>query len=201
MRAVIVGTGPSLTPEAIRLVNNSSLPRFGCNLAFRDVKLDAFYANNKAFWHYYGDEVIQHDFDMWTYEKEVSLKYGVRHIEGKWAPGLSTDPNYIHWGHGSGYELLGIAYHYGVREFVLIGYDLKYNSDYDGFKKQAGGDRHYFGEYPPELQHWTKYNIGPNGELNGLLELYRTIEGVRIINCSPGSALDFFEVGDLEQSI
>jgi len=99
--------------------------------------------------------------------------------------------------------LLGIAYRYGVREMVLAGYDLRYPKDYDGVKQIAGGDRHSFGEYPPELQHGTKYGIGAGGELNGLLACYRTIRpsnyGIRIINCSPGSALDFFETGRLEE--
>jgi hypothetical protein len=89
-----------------------------------------------------------------------------------------------------------------VTEFVLIGYDLKYPSGYNGNQKKSGGNRHFFGEYPKELQHWTRFNIGDNGELNGLLECYRTINpeeyGIRIINCSPGSALDFFETGMLE---
>jgi hypothetical protein len=111
----------------------------------------------------------------------------------------------LHWGHGSGYELLGVAYHYGVTEFVLIGYDLRFPAGYDGMKKVAGGDRHFFGEYPKELQHWTKYNIGDGGELNGLLDCYRTIDtdalNIRIINCSPGSALDFFEMGTLAEYV
>lgn len=205
MRGIIVGTGPSLTREAIALINQSQHKKFGCNLTYQDVRLDVFYANNKAFWDFYGDDPALKNgrFDKWTYEQEVSKRYGVNHIQGEWLPSLSKNPRRLHWGHGSGYELLGIAYHYGVREAVLIGYDLRFPAGYSGIEQRAGGDRHYFGEYVPELQHWTKYGIGDGGELNGLLDCYRTIDcadlGLRIINCSPGSALDFFETGRLEE--
>lgn len=141
-------------------------------------------------------------FTKWTWDKPTSEKYGIAHIEGRWGDGLSTDPDYIHYGHSSGYQLIGLALHHHVTEFVLIGYDLRYPKGYDGVNRKAGGDRHYFGEYPEPLQHWTRLNMGPNGELGGLLECYRTIKpedyGIRIINCSPGTALDFFEMGRLE---
>lgn len=116
---------------------------------------------------------------------------------------MSTDPDVIHYGHSSGYQIINLAYHYGVREFVLIGYDLRYPKGYDGATRTAGGMRHYFGEYPQALQHWTRFGIGPEGEINGLLDCYRTIDpddyGIRVVNCSPGSALDFFETGELSE--
>ena len=205
MRAIIIGTGPSLTPRAIDLINQSKLLKFGCNLAYRVVNLDVLYCNNKEFWAHYRDELAALGCAKWTYCEEVAQEHGARFIQGIWAPGLSTDPNVLHWGHGSGYELMGIAYHYGVTEFVLIGYDLRFPAGYDGIKQVTGGDRHFFGEYPPELQHWTKFNMGGNGELNGLLDCYRTIDtdalNIRIINCSPGSALDFFEMGTLAEYV
>jgi hypothetical protein len=118
-----------------------------------------------------------------------------------WADGLSTDPEFIHYGHSSGYQLINLALHYGVTEFVLIGYDLRYPKGYNGHTREPGGDRHFFGEYPAALQHWTKFGIGPDGKINGLLDCYRTIKPadycIRIINCSPDTALDFFEVGRL----
>lgn len=201
MRGIIIGTGPSLTPQAIELVKASSLPKFGCNLTFQVFDLDALYINNREFWQHYGAELDEYPSPKWTYHKDISEKHKAHFVQGEWKPGLSTDPGYLHWGHGSGYELLGVAYSLGIREFILIGYDLRFPRGYDGERKIAGGDRHFFGEYPKELQHWTRLNIGPDGELNGLLDCYRTIDceslGIRIINCSPGAALDFFETGNL----
>lgn len=203
-RAIIVGTGPSLTPEAIELVNNSPLPKFGVNRVFEVIPdLVALHGCNTQFWDYYWDQVKGLDCDLWTTRPE--LKGKINYIQEVERSGLSTDPRLLHHGHSSGYQALGLAYHYGVREFVLVGYDLRYPAAYCGRSRSSGGSRHYFGEYPRPLQHWTKFNIGEAGELNGLLDCYRTINpddyGIRIINCSPGSALDFFETGNLEDCI
>ena len=208
MRAIIAGTGPSLTPQAIEQIKRSSLPIYGCNNTYQALRITALLACNIEWWdHYYprDPQLRLGSFGKWTWDKPTADKYGIAYIRGEWGAGLSTDPEVIHYGHSSGYQLINLALHHGVTEFVLIGYDLRYPPGYKGTEQVAGGDRHYFGEYPPQLQHWTKYNIGAGGELNGLLECYRTIKpeqyGIRIIKCSPSSALDFFENGRLEEWI
>lgn len=209
MRGIIVGTGPSLTPEAIQRINQSRLPKFGCNLTYRDVNLDVFYANNKEFWNYYWDldeRLRLGTFTKWTYEQSVSDRTGAHLLRGVWEPSLSKQPGVLHWGHGSGYELLGVAYLHGVRDAILIGYDIRMPPGYDGFQRKIGdGKRNYFGEYPEQLRHWPRFHIKDDGAMDGLLRMYRTIDcedlGLRIINCSPGSALDFFEVGHLDECI
>jgi len=208
VRAIILGTGPSVTPGVIQQLQATRLPIFGCNNAYQIAPVRALISCNIQWWDYYWqhDVALRHGaFDKWTWDKPTSEKYGIAHIRGEWGDSLSTDPEVIHYGHSSGYQLLGLAYHYGVREAVLIGFDMRYPHGYRGDTQTAGGDRHWFGEYPKELQHWTRYGIDPNGELNGLLDCYRTIDcnalGLRIINCSPGSALDFFEMGRLDEWI
>jgi len=187
-------------------INASGLPIFGCNNTYQVVTLTALLACNIEWWDYYWprDPALRAgDFEKWTWDRATADRYGICYIRGEWGAGLSRDPAVIHYGHSSGYQLIGLAYHYGVREMILCGYDLRFPRGYNGQERIAGGNRHYFGEYPPQLQHWTKFNIGPNGELNGLLDCYRTIHpadyGLRIINCSPGSALDFFETAQLEE--
>ena len=206
MRGIILGTGPSLTPEAIELVNNSKLPKFGCNNAYKVSPLTALLACNPEWWDYYwrnDPELRRADFAKWTWDKPTADKYGLAHIRGEWGEGLSKDPEVIHYGHSSGYQLINLALHYHVSEFVLIGYDLRYPEGYSKGERNPGGDRHFFGEYPKELEHWP--GVGKGGEMTGLLDCYRTIEpddyGIRIINCSPGSALDCFEMGKLENEV
>ena len=202
VRAIILGTGPSVTPEVIDRVNASGLPVFGCNNVYQTVDVVALMACNIEWWNFYWprDERLRSGkFRKWTWDKATADRYGTGYIRGEWGDGLSTDPSYIHYGHSSGYQLLGIAYHAGVREMLLVGYDLRYPAGYSKPERKPGGDRHYFGEYPPQLQHFP--SVGPAGEMTGLLECYRTIKpedyGLRIINCTPGSALRCFEAGDL----
>jgi hypothetical protein len=226
LTAVIVGTGPSVDDEQLRHIDEyrqtpwSRIRVFGVNNVYQKGKwLDVHYACNPEWWaHYYPTDPVLRDLCLndytapWTWDKETAERFGVNYIEGRWSGGkrrvtsFSTDPEYIHYGHGSGYEVCNLAYHYGCRHLVLVGYDLRYPSDYNPVARRAGtGRRHFFGEYPSSLQHWPGRNgsVAADGTITGLLDCYRTIDtehlGLRITNCSPGTALDFFETGDLEK--
>lgn len=205
-KAVILGTGPSVTQEQLRLIAESGLPVFGVNNTYQIANLTALLSCNPEWWDYYWprDEKLRDgQFDKWTWDWPTAARYGIKHIEARWGDSLSTDPLYIHYGHSSGYQVINLAYHYGVREMILVGYDMRYQEGYSKQERKPGQGRHYFGEYPQELQHWPA--VGSKGEFTGLLKCYRTIDtkalGLRIINCSPGSALDFFEVDKLENAL
>ena len=54
---------------------------------------------------------------------------------------------------------------------------------------------------PEPLQHFTR-NLGPDGELVGLIKEMETIKpedyGIEIINCTPDSAMKCFPFGELK---
>ena len=186
---IICGTGPSITPEQISKVKH--LKKFGANRAF-EFDLDVLHGCNYQFWDYYWPEIKNLRCDKWT--TRPNLKYeGLNYIEERWIDGLSTDKSYIAAHHGTGPQLINIALHYGAKKMLLIGWDMRHS-----------GKRHYFGEYPKVMQHTTK-NLGPDGELIGLIKEMETINasdyGIEIINCTPGSALKHFPMGDLEDHI
>ena len=211
-KGVIIGTGPSLTQEQVNFIgwarHDNRCRVFGVNNAFQIAPfLDVLLACNVEWWdHYSKDEdfrlfrLLNKTVDLWTWDSFIAHKYQLNHVPGKWGDSFSTDPDYIHFGHSAGFQILNLAYHYGIREFILVGYDMKYGEGYDRGRRKPGSGRHFFGEYPRELQHWPK--VGPNGEFTGLLKVFHTIDtealGIRIINCTPDSALDFFEKGELE---
>lgn len=194
MRAIIAGTGPSLTPDVIQRCKASGLPIFGCNNTFEIFDLEEHMSCNPEWWDYYwprSERLRTMACPRWTWDKKTAIQYDLSWIEGRWGDGLSTDPAYIHLAHSSGAQILGIAYHAGVRDAVLVGYDLTYGPGYDGHAQKLGGPRHFFHEYPATLQHWTK-NVGPNGELTGLIAWYQTVAeqgAMRITLGTPGSAL------------
>jgi hypothetical protein len=205
--AVIIGTGPSLTAEQLEHVywarKSDKCRVFGVNNAIMSVAcLDVHMACNIEWWdHYHADPgVIASHADKWTWDKCTADRYAINHIPGRWGDSFSTDPAFIHYGHSSGFQIMNLAYHYGIRTMILIGYDMRYLPGYDRRQRKPGAGRHYFGEYPEKLQHWPK--VGPNGEFTGLLRVFRTIDrdalNLRIINCTPGSALDFFENAELK---
>lgn len=198
-KAVIIATGPSLRePELIwarqRQVEDGYAV-FGVNNVYQRYPwLDALMCCNIEWWDLYWqrDEMLRiAPFDRWTWDKHTSERYRIDYCPGVWEDSLSKDPSCIHYGHASGYQVLGIAYHYGIREFHLLGYDMAY---------PPGKPRHYFGEYPKALYHNPR--TGPNGEFTGLIKCFETIDeadlGARFYNYCPTSALEHFEKRSLD---
>jgi hypothetical protein len=146
-------------------------------------------------------ETVKHlPADKWTTNGKAAAEFDINWIAEVNKPGLSTDPDLLHHGHSSGYQLLGMAYRAGAERILLLGYDMKYAPDYDGKAKQIGsGPRHFFGEYEPALQHWPSVMVQRGVHIE-LLDLYRSVakQGlVEIVNCSPGSALTCFPNRDI----
>lgn len=193
---VCIGTGPSLTLEQIEAARRKGFTLFGCNRVFEIVPdLALLYGVNHAFWRHYWDAAARHPAEKWTTNKRAALEFGLELIGQKNRPGLSSDPAYVHHGHGSGYTLVNLAYLLGATRIVLLGYNLTYAPDYDGATRRPGRTpRHYFGEYPKSMQHWPTKRVKAGVHVE-LLELYRTVAAqgaVEIINATPDSALDAF---------
>lgn len=195
---VICGTGPSLTRVVMDVCASAKLSGkamiFGCNRTIFDLPLDVHHACNWQFWDHYGSELADFPVEMWTTRPEVPGKFPfVRYIREVWSPGLSRDPKTVHAHHGTGPQLINIAYHYGIERMLLVGWDMRHR-----------GERHYFGEYPESMRHFTR-NLGPEGELVGLIKEMETIipsdYGIEIINCTPGSALTCFPFGRVEDYV
>jgi hypothetical protein len=202
MKGVIIGTGPSLTEERLEWARDKKKREgwglFGINNVYQRVdELDHFLACNPEWWdQYYSDsKLASAPYSKWTWDLNTYRRYSyvvqnLKYIRGVWNDSLSKNPNHIHYGHASGYQILGIAYHAGIREFYLLGYDMAY---------PPGQPRHYFGEYPKALYHNPR--TGPNGEFLGLIRQFETIDeddlGIKVYNLCPTSALDHFEKGDI----
>ncbi len=198
-----IGTGPSLSKRQVESARAKGFTLVGCNRVWEIVPdLALLYGCNGQFWDYYWNRGLsEYSCEKWTTHPEAAKRYGLNWIAEKNAKGLSSDPSLIHHGHGSGYSLVNLAYLKGAERIVLLGYDLKYANDYNGHTQEIGSTpRHYFGEYPSELQHWPKVQV-KNGVHVELLDLYRSIakQGlVEILNATPDSAIDCFPRVDID---
>jgi len=96
-------------------------------------------------------------------------------------PAMSTHVG----GYDSGTSAISIAYHFGVAECVLLGYDMK-------------GGRWFNGEidHPMPMPPQSQFD-GHMRPLAGLNEDCLA-KGMRVINCSPDSAVTAFEKRPLE---
>lgn len=195
---VCCGTGPSITQQQVNIARTKGR-LFVCNNAFKlapDAEL--LYAVNIEWWDHYYLEVKFLPCEKWTTNKQAAEAYDLNWIAERGADGLSTDPNVIHHGHGSGFSLVSMAYRAGAKRIALLGYNLRFAPDYDGRSKRIGSSlRHSSlllpnGEYPAVMRHWPSVKV-INGEHVELVRLYQTVRDqglVELVNCTPDSALE-----------
>ena len=199
--AIVCGTGPSITPEAIKAVNESGLKVFGANRAHEIFNCHVLHGCNHQFWDYYWQDIKDKPCDKWTTRPELKGKYeGLRYIEERWEDGLSSDPAWIAAHHGTGPQLVNIAYLYGCTRILLVGWDMRFIGKVSRTQYKR---RRYLGEDALTKNHWPM--TGPQGEMTGLIREMETIKpedyGIEIINCTTDSAMRCFPFGELNEEI
>lgn len=120
---------------------------------------------------------------LWTQDVKAAEEFKLNLIRSTAGSGLSKKQGLIHQGMNSGYQCLNIAYLTGARRVILLGYDCH--------------GKHWHPDHPaplsnrlPHAQWITKF---------GPLARDLAAEGVTVTNCSPGTALRMFQVGDLRE--
>lgn len=102
-------------------------------------------------------------------------------VYGSHNRGLNKAPMRIHYGNNSGYQALNLAYHWGARRMILLGFDCK----------SRAGKMHWFGDHPKPLQNQI-------GAFKTWLETFPPLAkdlaatGVEVVNCSRDTALTCF---------
>ena len=108
---------------------------------------------------------------------------GVHWLKNYGTKGLSENRDGVMSGSHSGHQALNIAIHLGARRIVLLGYDCR-------------GD-HWFGEHPNK----TAMNFGGwIANFRGIVERLAALN-IKVLNCSPGSAIDAFPKRKLESAL
>lgn len=181
-RVAIIAGGPSLTEEQCTQVAMwwAQTPMncvIAINTSFRRAAFaDMLYACDTKWWDTYYDEVIRTvatETLLFTQDKPAAQKYRLGYIASAPTRGLSRKPGLIHQGMSSGFQAINLAFLAGVRDFVLLGYDCK--------------GTHWHGDHPAPL----KANLPHARWIEHFAALARDLrdEGVRVVNCSPDTAI------------
>lgn len=204
--ALIIGTGPSLTRDVIDLCNASTLKKFGVNNVWQVIDLDVFHAcNDFYFTEYWNKGLSEIRAEQWTNHPDIvkqcpGTKY-IKHHPNNEQPGLSRDRSYTHRHHGSGPQMLNIAYHYGIKTMLLVGWDMHYPGKID--RHNYSKPRHFFGDDICSGKHFPM--TGNQGEFTGLIKEVCSIHpedyNIEIYNCTPGSALTCFPMMHLRDAL
>lgn len=200
---VCIASGPSLTQEQVDLVSDS----LGNVIAVNDCYAmapwaDVFYAGDLMWWRHNYLNVLNSTIapECWTLngnaqhlarhpQKYPGVKSYMHEIEFDRKPGLGLDK--VHHGGNSGYHAVNLAYLFGAKKIVLIGYDHQHTY----------GKAHWFGDH--DKTKFRKNAEDTDRWLRNFAELSRDLEtrGVDLVNCSIETAIDSCRRSTLEKEL
>lgn len=117
---------------------------------------------------------------------------GVHMLRCTGVTGLETDPGALRHGCNSGYQAINLAYHFGAKRIVLIGYDMKV---------APNGWSHWFGHHPGQTA--AGFTVSLGAMLPNFPTLVQPLQdaGVTVINACPGSALTCWPLMTLDDAL
>ena len=203
---VCVATGPSLTREQLEAVRSSGHPVIAVNDAYLlcDFAGVVYFADVKwSRWQREGKDKPELGLSAadvrqrWKDFKGQKCTIAVGHkpteepgahvLRNARANGLSQDPSAICTGSHSGYQALNLAVLAKPAKVVLLGYDCQ----------AVAGRDHFFGTHPDKSK----------PPYRSIRQCYRQAAdvckrlGVKVVNATPGSAIDAFPKVELAASL
>lgn len=189
MRAVVIGSGASLTPEDCWAVQEwatcqngwqpaSMMPHrvvIAVNASFRAARYaHHVYACDNRFWEAYFDEVV-HACPLaqrWTVNHGPAKRFGLQvfYDDGETARGRDF---------GSGLQAVRLAEKLGAEDVALLGFDWGADAD---------GRRHWHQDHPEPCSNSVDFSGAP-------ASIYR----MPVTNCSRRTALPWYPTMDLNQ--
>jgi hypothetical protein len=138
---------------------------------------DVLYACDLKWWRLH-NEKITFQGKKYTQDSVAAKRYGLELVKGENNKGLGK--GLIHFGGSGGYQAINLAYLWGAKRILLLGFDCQ----------KVNNKNHWFGQHPIGFSQSQPFNIW----LNNFPRLADDLkaEGVEVINCSPNSALQCF---------
>src|SRR3546814_326343 len=157
--AVIIATGESLTDADVDAAWRSGRRIYAVNDAYRKIPCaDVLYAADLE-WGDLHESTSRTVGERWTCNDEAAKKYGLLHITCRHhtrakkyfdasGHGVLSGGHGMHGGN-SGFQALNLAFAQGVRDAVLLGFDL--------------GGTHFFGDHPPSIAKTSPFEAWRSG--------------------------------------
>ncbi len=190
-----VASGPSFNEEQAELIEHARRQELTRVIAVNDnwrrlPSSDVLYACDGKWWKEHGEAVrAQYRGEMWTQDEKMAPALGLQHVLNVNAPGLTTTPHQIHSGGNSGYQAVNLAYLFGARRILLVGYDMQ----------MTGGAQHWFGPHPKTLSMVHPYSAWLK-RFAVLADDLSTV-GVTVLNCTRETAMRCFAREDLRRAL
>jgi hypothetical protein len=193
---VCIATGPSLTDEQLQVVHQAQqadrVRTIGVNCAYLKAPwLDALVGVDLQFWKKYHADIKARAPGIETVTQCASShkQFGLTtRIRGSARDGLGTQE--CHTGSNGGHAALNIAFLWGAKRIILLGYDMKLGPN---------GEKHFHADHPTPciqtqlFEQWIRRFESTARDLKKL--------GVEVLNCTPGSALPWFDRCSIEEAL
>lgn len=185
----IVASGPSLRQWQVdHLVERA--PVIATNGSFMALRRPGIvYGCDAGFWDAYARRVKVSGHECWTADVSAAQRHGLNHVRLKTGDGLCAAKNTVNSGANSGYQAINLAFHFGAKKIVLVGFDMQATSGrwhwHDDLKGVEGRD--------PGINRWPRKFPALAFDLRQW--------GVEVVNCSIETALTCFPRADLRDVI
>lgn len=203
-RAVIIATGPSLTADDVAASHALNRTTYVVNDAYKLCPwADVLYACDGDWWDHH-ERATRHIPERWTCDKGAAERYRLRYIAGEHHENARTPfvtletyrrelaetagARYVVYGGNSGFQTIGLAYWRGIRDAVLLGFDMEH---------EPGTKKHFFGEHPSAIDRHSPF--GEWVENFTLAAPVMAKAGLRIVNASRRTALECFPRVTIEE--
>lgn len=185
---VLIGGGPSLTPEDVVSVRNRARV-----IAINDAYTlapwaDVLYAADRKWIDWHDGVPSFHGAKYTIASRDITTRPDWYVMANTGLLGLERDPSGLRSGHNSGYQAINLAVHMGAKRIVLLGYDMAAPLD---------GPSHWFGEHPDGLP--SPYPA-MRAAFDSLLEPLSEA-GVTVVNASRRTALETFPCVPLDMAL
>lgn len=192
--AVCIASGPSLSDDDVQYVRDIKAAGkcriFVCNNNYLKVpEADVLFFCDKSFWLWH---VLKPEFQAFkgpkiTLSNEIGqpdilvMKTGMQ-------DGISFHPDMLRTGGNSGYMQVNLAFLYGCKRVILLGYEMAPKI----IKKDDGTEEiktHWFGDHPQKTPPSFFGSVAPHFETM-VPDLHA--HNLEVINCSVPSAIECF---------
>lgn len=191
---VVVATGHSLNFDQVSEVMGSRKPIkvIAVNNAYLMVGLpDVVYAGDFLFWKVHHQRIkksVGRFAELWTQDSAAAERFQIKRMKGTNREGLGQQV--IHNNGNSGMQAINLAYLWGARRILLLGFDMKLGPE---------GQRHFHGDHEAPLlqcQLFEEWMHKGKKLADGL-----AASGCEVINCTPGSAWRDFPMSTIDKEL
>jgi hypothetical protein len=186
--AIVIASGPSLTKEQADAALASPHYTIAVNGAYKIAPTaDALYAGDFMFWKLHLAD-IKRTFKgkLVTQDSSASAHYQLTRVRGTNRDGLGKEV--IHMNGNSGVQAINLAYLWGYRRIILLGFDMKLGSK---------GEKHFHPDHPhPAVQN----QVFPEW-LKKVQKVATDLVAAKceVLNATPDSAMKCFPMVDWKE--